>query len=421
MTPISSKCETILKDALAHLAGETSPLEKARFMSHMERCASCNAAVSQMTDMLDAARKSQDVPSVTAKDRMFDGVMARIEKASSASVAEVFVGESRRRLTMPRGRTIAAAAMVLVSMSVLFAVFHMRQDDAPASWAPSVPSSTILSAESSTTMATFSTVRLFPHLTIGVSADALWRLAETDALQRILVERGELWIWYDKTLGKKRLEIEGSGAVATVVGTVLTVKAEPGKVMEVGVLEGRVAVRSNLGTHRFLEKGDWLSAEGHLVPMSETIAKTGRHWLETVSEKQNTAQAAGPDFSSRNTDGPTPDTVETDAPKPVKRDIVDAPGLYSQAEKEMQSGNYSEAATILERLVRKASRSTEADTARLDLAGLYTRRLANPQRAAKHLSDYLRRHPNGARAGLVKRRLCRISADFGIAVDISCD
>jgi hypothetical protein len=413
---LSSKCETIQKEALAHLEGETSALEKTRFHAHLDTCTECREAVSKMSDLLEAAREERFVPAPVVKDRMFDGIMNGISD-TSAPGAERAPESGFGLAWLFRHRNLAvyaAAAAVVVGITVVLMQSTQRAE-------PSVETIPAISGDRSADNVAserLSTARLAAHLTVGATSDARWKMEETETLQTLSVEQGTLWIRYDKTMGEKPLAVKGSGLTATVIGTVLTVKAEPGRVMEVGVLSGRVAVVSNFGERQILKKGEWRQSDGEIRSIAPGNAEIGRQWvanLQLDDPPREEKEKAPPDDEPSKME--TPDRADSRRAAKTKSEAAD---LYGLAETEMRAGNYKQAAAILEQIIRKGPKSGQADTARLDLANLYTRRLSNPAKAAGHLTAYLKRHPKGPKSRLVKRRLCRIHDVHQVAVEIDC-
>ena len=106
------------------------------------------------------------------------------------------------------------------------------------------------------------------------------------------------------------------------------------------------------------------------------------------------------------------------SPQSGKRAPAD---LYLEAERQMEKGAFRDAARSLERLIDTRPDSGQADTARLELARIYTKHLHRVERAVFHLEAYLARHPSGRESKLVKKRLCGLSDKQGARTTVQCE
>jgi hypothetical protein len=395
MTASSALCRKMRLHAMSHMDGETSVLEKRRFDTHLQKCEACRTLVGELSGMLEAVRAERFIPTPKGRDEMLADVLGRIEQASPNQAMRLEIPRQRRyRFRILAGvASIAAAAAVAVVFLVARPTTTMRREPAvSARGSADAPRPSPVERA-----AALDTRRLTRYLAVGLSPGARYHVERRGPRYHITVQSGRLWVSFQRSGDITGLEIAGNGVLARVTGTVLMVHAEPGKVMTVGVLSGEVLVEPERGEAVTLKSGEVRTADGRIVPMASPIKEQAADWLAALvaAPEARPADAAYPPEEERDTDRRGPREEPSESPA----------DLYTLAEAQMAKGDYRAAARLLERLVRSAPASGRADTARLDLAALYTDHLGQEKRAAVHLRAYLRRHPRGPEAELVKQRL----------------
>lgn len=402
MTSKSTLCQIVQRQAMTHLAHETSVLEQQRFTAHLAGCAACRASVESMSEMLEAARGERFIPTPKARDEMLDGVLARIEQDRS--------GESIRPTPAPRrsgrrARWVAAASMAAAAAAALIITFATQTP--PTDRAPGVQPKpgAVAVAESHATPPTqqgpLDTRRLAGRLTLGVSPGARYDTQRDGARVRLTVFSGRLWVSFKPSEEIETLEVRGPGAAVHVTGTVFMVQVTPGALMSVGVLNGEVKVVPETGAPVTVGPSETRDSNGRVASMASADKEQVAGWLARLVTEGEPGKTAGANAACATPAGHDPSEASAEkAAQPAQPS-----DLYRQAETHMERGDYTSAAGLLERIVRAAPASSRADTARLDLATIYTRHLHNNRRAETHLKAYLRRHPNGPKAVLIEQQL----------------
>lgn len=413
-------CLKIQTEALTHLSGETSSLEKQRFESHLEGCEDCRERVAEISKMMETARAQPFLPSPTVRDRMF----AKILEGTGSTEVPTGPRQGGVLNRFPENRLLSAvliAATILALATV--AIFTLKIQGVPQEGMPTSdgrPSSVAASLPSPPAAAFLATTRPTRSLTVGVTPETRYSLEIDRGKGRLQVKRGRLWIRFEGTPEMTCLEVTAPELTAEVVGTVLVVDVDEQALTSVGVFEGKVRVTSDGGDETLLSEGEVRQPTGRVVPMRSEMKAQVTRWLSDLPEpRQRALQPAATDEPALLGPSSEPDIV-------VKQDRAQAgekapQDLYLEAERQMEKGAFQEAARSLERLIDSRPDSGRADTARLELARIYTRHLHRADRAVFHLEAYLARHPSGGESKLVKKRLCGLSKKQGARTTVRCE
>ena len=215
---------------------------------------------------------------------------------------------------------------------------------------------------------------------------------------RWLVILGTLWIGFDSAV-VKAADGHGGGVIR----------------LDLSEADGR-------GDAVLLSAGDMRMPTGRVSSMENDLKEQAAFWQAELMDLSQPPSARAADDRPASTDdeevlSQNKKGARPNGDLPVKERLSD---LYDTAEAHMERGAYGAAAKALERLIRKVPRSTRADTARLELARIYTTQLDRPERAVFHLQAYLERHRAGRKSKLVRKRLCRIAKEKGIGVETPC-
>ncbi len=395
MTPSKTVCRQMQQHGLAFIAGDTSALEMQRLKSHLRHCAACREAAAEMSALFEAARAERYLPSSDERDRIWETLQARVEIASQSSEKPSLKRFPARPAPLFFALTAAAAAAIFVLGFLASNVTRnkempLRSNDAPAS-TPDLPELTVVQAATS--------------LFLGTAPGTAYRTEQKGTRYVLTLSRGTVWIRFGKTESIQDLVIEAPGVVVNVIGTVLTVDAAPDRPTTVGVLRGHVRIHPAGGEERSLGEGSLFSVGDRALRSMDTARRNqAAKWLVSLA-----TESAEDTADLTETAEATTDSEPRRAPSPDHpREVVD---LYRQAEAHMASKDFAKAAKLLERIIALAPVSARADTARLDLARIYTRSLDRPERAEKHLKAYLARHPKAPNAPMIKRQLCELSKD----------
>jgi hypothetical protein len=409
----SAKCREIRIDALAGLRGETSSVGSTRVAEHMAACAACRTVVDEATAMVEAVRQERFVPSPDARDRMALALFDRVHADASAPPSREARWAPRRVVTWAVPAVAAAAAiaaiLVLVPGDPDEPAVPRRAAVVATNAAPSIPLLPPGSAENvaplvdsagalaSATRA-LRTSEPFPGLEIGVSPGSRWSFADRGSRLDVDLEEGGLLVRYTRRPDGRLLTVHGPRVVVRVTGTVFLVRALPGQGTDVAVTEGRVLVDEDEGTTTAVGANEARLADGTMVGLPRDVGEGVMAWAESLGARPSPAAGAGGSVPMR---AGSPEVV---APGNSAADE----DVYRIAEREMALGRSQAAADLLETFVAAAPGDPRADTARLDLARLYTGPLARPEEARRHLEAYLAAHPEAAEREVVRELLARL-------------
>ncbi len=413
-----STCEEIQTDALAHLSGETSALEKQRFEAHLERCKHCRNRVEGISSMMEAARGQPFLPSPVVRDKMFESVLRDIEETGQRPATQP-ITFWRRSAPRPAAYALIAAGVAAVATTAIF-TWHGDDPILPDTASAVAVQSPV--APPTSHVDSLETMRASDNLILGVSKGARYSVDMSRESYRLNLKRGRVWIRFIHSSKERGLTVSGPELTVEVVGTVLVVEVDEGDAATVGVLEGKVKVTPKRGDTILLSAGDVRKPTGRVVSMADGLKEQAAVWqaelmgegdalVERADAKEG-ADVEGETVSPKCEEGTVPGCTQAHTKK-----LTD---MYAVAEGHMQKGAFKAAAKTLERLIKEAPRSTRADTARLELARIYAKRLDQPDKASHHLEAYLKRHPSGQRSTLVRKQLCRLSENNEIDVQVRC-
>ena len=367
-------CNHHRTEAPARLAGELSALEQERFDGHQRTCSGCHALYDSLARALAAARAEPEPLSAADKDREYAALMDRL-RADGNRAAEP-VRPRRWAWAVAGAGAMAAAAALLLALSA--------GHDAPVPQEPP-----LVSASPS------------PRLDVRAVTGTEWNLEETGRDQTLVLRRGTVYVRLAPLHEGESFEVRAPDLRVRVIGTIFSVRSEPGRPTEVAVMRGAVVVeRVRHGAMTLVAGEASAGPDAQKAAARDDYARV-RDWLAEPSV------AASPPPAAPLPSPPAPAQGRVRAPAKI-------PSLsYAEAERALTERGPAAAAELLERLIAERPDGADADTARLELGTLYVGPLSRPDDARRHLATFLGRNPSGPGAEAARVLLCPIDPQHG--------
>lgn len=397
-------CNEIREESFSQLRGEVSALERRRFASHLEHCEACRNAVLEVSDLVETVRSQRFTPAPEQRDRMLEETLTRIKTFRPEGSA--FDADKPRRIPNSNSNSNSVRKAVLLAAALLVGFFGTlffveKTDPGAQTGGASIAAAENPSEDRDSGFEALRTVRPAAELELGVEEGTRWAFREDDERLFIEVETGTLLIDFHHLESGRDLLVQGPGAEVHVVGTVLMLRANTTEAMEVAVVEGKVKVKGD-GRTSILSAGQYRTSQGNIVAMSRLDKELAQIWLEDKDPLEKNIRARENVSKQERQKARHRELAQIKDSELIPMNIRK---LYELAESELASGNISSAVKLLEKLIAKSPNSATADTARLDLARLYSGSLGRPEQAEHHLRAYLKRHPAGHKSDLVREML----------------
>ena len=224
-----------------------------------------------------------------------------------------------------------------------------------------------------------------PAIVVRAATATVWSRHPADGGERIVLDRGELWIQIDHERPKTKLIVALPDGELEDTGTTFTVSAADGRTIGVAVEEGAVLLRIRGEPPVAIRRGERWSPRP--TPHVPDAAPPSDHARMT---RQETATPAPP---PRRVSSRVP-AVPLDAPDPA----LD----YRTAVALLQGGSNREAATAFADFVAKHPRHRRAEDAAY-LRVIALQRSGAGEDTASAAREYLRRYPTGFRRSEMER------------------
>ncbi len=397
-----SSCKKTRKKAAAMLSGDTSALEKQWLQSHLKKCKPCEDAVNEMSELLETVKAQRFLPSPLERDRIFDKLSEQLDAPFNDK--NKYAASLFQNISNIRRLAFAAVFLVITVFAVFFYATNLSKSMPLFS---KQPLTIELSTKNEIENRIVQTVREAEQLFLGASFKAKYEIEHKENETVIHITDGTLWISYKRTTKIPKLTVmSSSGVVVHVTGTVLMVSAAPSGQMNVGVFNGKVLVVSEKEDGTELSSGQLRLADGQLELLHSKEKEQVLEWLTQVLEESSIKceeHRQDAELSDDKQNFSLSTAIENTPSSKKALLIKSSVDLYAEAESKMTASDYSKAAQLLEKLVSAETNSAKADTARLDLARIYTEYLNQPQRAAFHLRTYLKRHPRSPQSALLEK------------------
>ncbi len=347
---------------MEYALGELDPLKSQRVETHVERCDACRALLDEYAASFGAARDWD--PEVPAVD--LDRMVARLQPYM----------EPRPRRVVWWGAGVAAMAA-----AAAVAMFVLKPAEAPAP----EPSPGVLQASRTMEVPDLPepaepappvVKRSQPteHLRVVASEDWNGRVKqESPKKTRVKVTRGFAVMSFEGGRGRS-LEIEAPEVSIEVVGTRFYVETHPGADTVVGVVSGKIKVRSH-GEERTLEAGQAQAFGVHGPKPAEEIASTDHH-ADDFLDYEPTPPPAKPK--------PKP-TKKVTRPKPKPAPQPDPMTSLLKAQSLVREGRHAAAAGIYTEALTYTTGEMQ-NVVRYERARLWALHLDNVEAAEKELA-----------------------------------
>lgn len=209
--------------------------------------------------------------------------------------------------------------------------------------------------------------------------------------------------------GGESLRVLAQGTEVQVVGTVFYVSTAPkaNKNARVGVLSGKVRVKRELQsddarTSVELTSGQELTGADDTTPIPQTQLTEGDKLIDLKAHEQKLAQIASNQPTLEVEPLPQPPRQAPVAPKSERLDE-----LKQKAQMALRARDYANAASYYEQALRLSGQS-EAAMMQLELANLYVTHLNQPNRAVRHLKQFVAQNPKDIATPTTRKQLCRL-------------
>ncbi len=250
---------------------ELDPLKRQRVESHVERCEACAALLAEYSASFSAARDWEPVIPAADLDRMIDRLQPYTQPRSRRAV---WWGAAAAGLA-------AAAAVVMFVVEPEGVAPEPAPEIVQATRKIEIPQPPIVHRSQPT-----------EHLRVVASEDWNGRVRqESPKKTRVEVTRGFAVMSFEGGRGRS-LEIEAPEVSIEVVGTRFYVEARPGEETVVGVVSGKVRVRSH-GEESLIEAGQAQAFGVEGAKAAPELASTEFH-DDTYLDYEPTPEAAPP-------------------------------------------------------------------------------------------------------------------------------
>lgn len=210
--------------------------------------------------------------------------------------------------------------------------------------------------------------------------------------------------------GGESLRVLAQGTEVQVVGTVFYVstarKAAKASGARVGVLSGKVRVKREQHSPHPTDAVELTSGQ-ELITEADTMTQIpqeqlteGDKLIDLKAHEQKLALLASSQTALQAEPLPEPRRQAPVAPKAERADA-----LKQKAQMAMRSRDYAHAATYYEQALRLSGQS-EAATMQLELANLYVTHLNQPNRAVRHLKQFISQNPKDIATPTTRKQLC---------------
>lgn len=328
--------------------GRLTGAERATFERHVTGCAACSREVQTLEALAEPLRAEPEDGAIV------DEFHVRRERTRLLAAFEQALVSSKRS---PNARRhwlwVASVATIAAGLLILR---HERPAAQPGHW---------------------------PRAVVRADSRAVWSERTEGDRERIVLERGTLWIQVDHSSGEGRLVIALPDGELEDIGTIFTVSVEDGHTGRVAVKKGHVVLRMHDRPPVAIGPGDtWVpeavSAFASAAPTAEP-APNGLH-----------APSVG-SASALPSPAPAPTLV---APDP----LVD----FRAAMAALDVGDNRQAATAFASFLEKHPRAPRAEDAAY-LRVIALQKSGDSDATKEAASDYLRRYPKGFRHSEVER------------------
>lgn len=451
---LDTTCEACRSRAYEYRRGALDGETRQRIEAHLDRCANCRDYVERIEILIGAAQDHDPTEEAGDPDEMFAAISARIEDetaendggepessssffgpvgiAAAAAVAAVIIGV----WLSSRPATDAGAEREETPVEGVADKTHDDQTDSPdrvdrkdERQAPEASSETDVLADLKPAKGGSESVTVF------ASDGAEWELSEGKELTvdlregRLLVE----FVPHDD----RSLTVSAPGCDVRVVGTLFYVSAERDE-PRVGVLAGRVEVRTEDKEPVVLGRGDEVDAQFETRPMPAPRRKALSSYadpeahLERLAKRREEAEAG--EVPERQERPPTrrkkqppkeeppekessPSAAATDEPGSGEEETsggaADLRKLRVRADRAATEKRWQEAVKRYEKFLARATPDhPDAGPVHLDLANIFIHRLDRPAAAVPHLQKFVDRWPRDVATPSARRELCRITREL---------
>ncbi len=328
-----------LFEAEALRDGRLSGTERTSFERHLTTCSTCLHEVESLERLAESLRASSPDDA--------DELRVRRERTRLlAAFDRVLVAPERRRAPP---RLLWPAAVVALVVGVV--VWRMRPREQPAQASKAV-----------------------------VHADdlAVWSERMEGSGERVVLERGALWIHVEHSSGDRRLLVVLPDGELEDTGTTFTVRAEDGHTTRVTVEEGRVVLR--------------------LRGRPPVLVGPGDSWMASIPAPAASASAMPPSESAPSERvAPPPTTPRPQSSPPVGSTLASDPSVdFRAAMDSLDVGDNHEAATKFASFLERHPRDPHAEDAAY-LRVIALQRSGDTSRMREAALAYLRLYPTGFR------------------------
>jgi hypothetical protein len=341
-----------LFEAEAMRDGRLAGAERASFVRHTSSCAICR-------------REVQALEALAAALRAPPGGGGRADELQRLRERTRLVAAFDRTLVAPRQRSgvmrrvlLPAAAAAMIAAAIFVGRAGLRPNVEPA-----------------------------PRVVVRPAAGAVWSKHPEADREKIVLERGELWIRVDHGRGATALIVELPDGELLDTGTTFTVSAADGRTTRVAVEEGSVSLRLRGRLPVAIGRAETWAAEPPTAPTPVPSAP---------------AATGAPQRARATAPAPTVATRRMSAARPVALpDEVDPALDFRAAVALLDASANREAAAAFARFLAKHPRDPRAeDAAYLHVIAL--QRCGADDEMRRAAREYLRRYPAGFRRGEVE-------------------
>lgn len=340
--------------------GELDPLKMQRVETHVQRCEECSSLLARYRTAFDSARSWEPRIDDSEIDQMVDRLTPYMEAGRPRRVP-YYVGAGI-------GALAAAAA----------AVFFTTRTDSIGSPSPAAApiaatrTMTIPEPESEPEPTVEPVVRQRPTRHLRVVASKTWNGAiqkKSKKLTKVKMTKGFAVMSFEGGRGRK-LEIEAPDVTIEVIGTRFYVEAKPGEPTVVGVVSGKVRVRSKKGDEQILEAGKASAFDASGAKPVDSVRSTAHH---------------ADDFLEYEPTKPKPPKRRAVAPKPPPPKKADPMDVLLEAERLVREGENAAAAAAYTKAIESGAGSM-APLMRYERARLWAFKMKRPNAARAELA-----------------------------------
>lgn len=276
------------------------------------------------------------------------------------------------------------------------------KDDAPAPEAPALDLGQLKLASQD--------VAAKEAIKVMASEGASWTITQAPKSKQytLTLAQGTVLVEFVPSRGES-LRVLAQGTEVQVVGTVFYVSTAPkaAKNARVGVLSGKVRVKREQerdDAHHSVEltSGQELTGADDTAPIPQAQLTEGDKLIDLKAHEQKLAMIASNQPTVEVEPLPAPPRQAPQAPKGERLDE-----LKQKAQMAMRARDYANAASYYEQALRLSGQS-EAAMMQLELANLYVTHLNQPNRAVRHLKQFVAQNPKDIATPTTRKQLCRL-------------